>query len=68
MYATAPYVSPAPPSQQKTQKNYRLTDRCIRMMQQLAQSRGITESALIEIVMREEYDRRGFKPESSSST
>ena len=35
------------------------------MMQQLATARGITESALIEIVMREEYERRGFKPERS---
>jgi len=33
------------------------------MMQQLANARGITESALIEIVMREEYERRGFKPD-----
>ena len=58
-------MSPAPTSQQKSQKNYRLTNRCIGMMQQLATARGITESALIEIVMREEYERRGFKPERS---
>ena len=59
-------VSPAPPAQQKVQKNYRLTTICVRMMQQMANARGITESALIELVMLDEYGRKGFKPSEPS--
>ena len=56
-------MSPAPISQ-KTQKNYRLTVVCARMMQQLANARGIAESALVELLVRDEYERRGFRSET----
>lgn len=51
---------PSPPLQQKEQKNFRLTKICVHLMQDLARGRGVGESALIELLIREEAERKGI--------
>lgn len=64
MFATANHRAvPSPPLQQKVQKNFRLTEIGVRMLQQLAMQGGVSESAVIERLVREEMDRRGVKLE-----
>lgn len=58
---------PSPPLQQKVQKNFRLTEIGVRMLQQLAMQGGVSESAVIERLVREEMDRRGARLESDRS-
>lgn len=47
------YVSTVPSSgEQKEQKNFRLTKECTRLLSRLAQVNGVSESALLEMLVR----------------
>jgi hypothetical protein len=68
MFATAhTRAVPSPPLQQKVQKNFRLTEIGVRMLQQLAMQGGVSESAVIERLVREEMERRGSRLDSDRS-
>lgn len=54
---TQPPMSPAPLHIQKTQKNWRLTATCIRLLGKLSSARGVSEAAMIEMLVREAYGR-----------
>lgn len=49
---------PHRPLQQKEQKNFRLTRVAITMLQKLGITMGLSESAVIERLAREEFERR----------
>lgn len=66
LLAAAPDTVPHRPLQQKEQKNFRLTQVCIRMLQRLGVAMGHSESGVIETLVREEFARRGMKLESNS--
>ncbi len=52
-------MTPAPTNTQKTQKNWRLTDTCIKLLARLAHNRGISEAAMIELLVREAWEKEG---------
>lgn len=58
----APHSVPSPPLQQKEQKNFRLTRVCIRLLQKLGLAWGVSESAVIERLVREEAERQRIQP------
>jgi hypothetical protein len=45
-------------SGQKLQKNFRLTQTCINLLDRLASLKGITDANMIEILVREEAERK----------
>ncbi len=51
---------PSLPLQPKEQKNFRLTTLCIGMMQDLAIAWGVSESAVVERIVRESHERYGL--------
>jgi hypothetical protein len=53
-------ITPAQSSLKKEQKNFRLSYHCRVLIEKMALSYGITESALMEVLIREAADRRGL--------
>jgi hypothetical protein len=51
---------PSPPLQQKVQKNFRLTQVCVNMLQDLGRAWGVPESSVIERLTREAHEHYGL--------